>query len=105
VEAAARAGDLEQVEALNFEIHRTIYRGAQAPKIHWLLAATLVYAPRRFYAAIEGWTDSTIHEHHGVLKALRDRDAEAARREMMSHVHTAGRLLMAHLSATNRTAI
>lgn len=105
LESMADRDDLEQVEALNFEIHRTIYRGAQAPKIHWLLAATLVYAPRRFYAAIEGWPDSTIHEHHGILRALRERAPEPAREAMMAHVHTAGRLLMEHLSSTNRTAL
>lgn len=100
LEEAAKAGDLDAVEELNFDFHRRIYRGAQAPKIHWLLGATLGYAPRRFYAAIEGWPDSTIHDHHGVLRALHARDADAARAAMAEHVRTAGRLLEAHLTAT-----
>lgn len=104
LEEAAGQNDLDAVEELNYEFHRRIYRGADAPKIHWLLGATLGYAPRRFYAAIEGWPDSTIHDHHDVLGALRARDAETARRAMAEHVRNAGRLLDAHLSATESTA-
>jgi len=98
LEQAAHRGDLNEVESLNFQFHRLIYRCAQAPKIHWLLGATLVYAPRRFYAAIEGWPDSTIRDHQGVLTALTAGDSDRARAAMAAHVLTAGRLLDQHLA-------
>lgn len=102
LETAAGRHDLEEVEALNFRFHRLIYRAAQAPKIHWLLGATLVYAPRRFYSAIEGWADSTTHDHHGVLASLLDGDGERARATMSAHIRNAGRLLNEHLTDAER---
>jgi len=98
LDAAAQRGDYDRVEQLNFEFHRTIYRMARAPKISWLLGATLRYAPRKFFAAVPGWPEASTHDHHAVLKALRNLDGEAAREAMSRHVTGAGALLAEHLA-------
>lgn len=98
LDQAAERGDFAAVEELNFEFHRAVYHLSDAPKIHWLLASTLSYAPRRFYPTIEGWPASSSHDHHAILKALRTSDAEAARQAMADHIRRAGELLTQHLA-------
>jgi len=97
LDAAGERGDYDRVEQLNFESHRTIYRMARAPKISWLLGATLRYAPREFFAAVSGWPEASAHDHHAVLTSLRARDGEAARAARRKHVTGAGALLAEHL--------
>jgi len=97
LDAAAERGDYDRVEQLNFEFHRTIYRLARAPKISWLLGATLRYAPREFFAAVPGWPEALAHDHHAVLTALGKLDGEAARAAMSKHITGAGALLAEHL--------
>ena len=98
LEEAAKRNDMAEVEELNFEFHRDLYRLADAPKILWLLRATLGYAPRRFYATIGGWAEATLHDHGDVLKGLRSSDPEAARAAMVAHIRVAGDLLAKHLA-------
>ncbi len=99
LEQAAGRHDFAEVERSNFEFHRTLYRLADAPKISMLLGIAVRYAPRRFYATIEGWPQASIDEHVGILDALRAGDAEAARDAMAAHIQEAGRLLSAHMAA------
>lgn len=96
---AAEQGDLTGVERLNFEFHRAIYRHADAPKLSWLLGATLGYAPRRLWASIEGWPSLTLHDHEEVLDALRRNDPDAARAAMARHIVEAGHALIEHLES------
>jgi len=98
LEQAAERGDLAEVEELNFEFHRVIYRIADAPKIRWLLAATLSYAPREFFPTIGGWSAASSHDHRAILTALRASDSEAARQAMTDHIRRAGTLLAHHLA-------
>lgn len=97
LDAAAERGDYDRVEQLNFEFHRTIHRLARAPKISWLLGATLRYAPRELFAAAPGWPEASAHDHHAVLTALRNLDGEA-RAAMSKHVTGAGVLLAERLA-------
>lgn len=101
LEHAAEHGDLAEVEELNFEFHRAIYRIADAPKIRWLLAATLSYAPRRFFPTIGGWPAASSHDHRAILQALRTSDPEAARHAMADHIRRAGTLLAHHLASND----
>ncbi len=102
LEQASARHDFAEVEQFNFEFHRTLYRLADAPKISMLLGIAVRYAPRRFYATIEGWPQASIDEHIGILDALRAADAEAARAAMAGHIREAGRLLSAHMAAALR---
>ncbi|MEU8346344.1 transcriptional regulator, GntR family [Actinomadura meyerae] len=99
LEQAFEAGDPEGVERANHQFHRLINLRAESPKTAWLLQTVVRYAPRRFYAGIEGWTRASVDDHRLVLAALRAGDAEAARQAMRAHIRHAGTLLVVHLEA------
>ncbi|MFT4127454.1 MAG: GntR family transcriptional regulator [Gordonia sp. (in: high G+C Gram-positive bacteria)] len=96
LEAAAERADYDEVERLNHRFHRTIYAAARSPKLSWMLSASLNYAPRRFFATVEGWPAASAHDHRAILDSLRARDGEGARAGMAEHIRTAGRLLARH---------
>lgn len=98
LEDAARSDRLDVVQQLNHEFHRTINVFAQAPKLTWLLRATMNYVPRQYYARIGGWTTATVTEHRVVLEAMNTAEPEQARSAMSAHVQNAGRLLVHHLA-------
>jgi DNA-binding GntR family transcriptional regulator len=99
LEEAARRGAAEEVEELNFQFHRIVYRAADSPKLTWVLGSVARYAPRRFYASIHGWQGASVAEHGTIIAGLRHRDAEKARSAMRGHVTHAGQLLVAHLES------
>ncbi|MEU3163862.1 GntR family transcriptional regulator [Streptosporangium sp. NPDC006930] len=91
--AAAHRKDLTLLEERNHAFHRHINLVAGARKITWVLGLTGRYIPTRFYSAIEGWPEATLHDHAGILAGLRAGDAEAARRAMHDHIVNSGDLL------------
>ncbi|MCX5045429.1 GntR family transcriptional regulator [Aldersonia sp. NBC_00410] len=99
LESAAKVQDFEAVERLNHEFHRRVYLMADAPKLRWLVRATLGYAPRKFFAAVEGWPEASAHDHRAIIDRLRANDGRGAREAMAQHVHNAGDLLAEHLGA------
>ncbi|WP_067799044.1 GntR family transcriptional regulator [Actinomadura formosensis] len=99
LERAFEAGDAGGVERANHQFHRLINLCAGSPKTAWLLQLVARYAPRRFYAGIEGWTRASADDHRLVLAALRAGDADAARQAMRAHIRHAGTLLVVHLEA------
>lgn len=103
LEAAARAGEIGRLEALNHAFHRLINRAADAPKVAWLLSVGARYVPRRFYATITGWPDASARDHAAIIAALVTHDADEARESMASHVRHAGELLAQHLERTAKT--
>jgi DNA-binding GntR family transcriptional regulator len=98
LERAAHDKDYEAVERLNHRFHETIYRLAGSRKIRWLIKATLPYAPRKFFAAVEGWPEASAEDHRAIIEHLRSGDDEAARAAMANHVRRAGALLAEHLA-------
>ena len=98
IDAAQRA-DLNGLEELNHAFHREINLAANAPKLAQVIRLVSRYAPRRFYASINGWPETTAHDHSILLEAIRRGDAESARREMSEHVHHAGEQLAQHVDA------
>jgi DNA-binding GntR family transcriptional regulator len=97
--AAADRGDLEALEEWNHQFHREVNLAADAPKLSWVLRTVSRYAPRRFYATIEGWSQTTLDDHRGLLEAMRSGDAERARAAMSEHVKRAGEQLAHHVDA------
>ena len=97
LEAAAAAGEVVRLEALNHAFHRLINRAADSPKLAWLLSVGARYVPRRFNATITGWPDASARDHAAIINALAARDADEARESMSSHVRHAGELLAQHL--------
>jgi DNA-binding GntR family transcriptional regulator len=100
LEIAARKSDFDDVERLNHEFHRRVYLMADAPKLRWLVRATLGYAPRKFFAAVEGWPAASAHDHRAIIERLRANDAPGAREAMAQHVRNAGDLLAEHLGGS-----
>lgn len=100
LERAADARDFDSVERLNHRFHETIYRLAGSRKIRWMIRTTLPYAPRKFFAAVEGWPEASAEDHRAIIQHLRTGDAEAARNAMAHHLRRAGALLAEHLAAS-----
>jgi len=98
LDAATEGGNYDRVEQLNFEFHRTIYRMARAPKISWLLGATLRYVPREFFAAVPGGRRLGPRSPRRPHRAAQPRRRGAARAAMGRHVTGAGALLAEHLA-------
>jgi DNA-binding GntR family transcriptional regulator len=101
LERAATAKDYGEVERLNHRFHETIYKLAGARKIRWLIKRTLAYAPRKFFAAVEGWPEASAADHRKIIEHLRAGDPELARAAMSQHICNAGRLLADHLAQPN----
>ena len=91
-----RNAPVEQ-EALNHEFHRLINSVSESRKLAWFLATAVRYAPLSFYGEIAGWTRASHEDHHAVIDALREHDAEGARAAMHRHITHAGDLLVEHL--------
>jgi DNA-binding GntR family transcriptional regulator len=96
---AAKRDDLAALEELNHQFHREINLAASAPRLAQVIRLVSRYAPRRFYASIAGWPETTVHDHTTLLDAIRRGDADTARREMVDHVHHAGEQLASHIDA------
>jgi DNA-binding GntR family transcriptional regulator len=101
---AATAGDGEMVERLNHDFHRRINLVADAPRLAWMLSISSKFAPRRFFATIPGWSKASAQDHAVILKAISERDAEAARAAMMRHMENAGDLLAANFESAQALA-
>jgi DNA-binding GntR family transcriptional regulator len=86
----------EEVAQLNQDFHRRINNAAGSPRLLWFLKTASRYAPRMFFAQIDGWTEASAREHQEILTALQTRDPERARASMAAHVHSAGELLARH---------
>ena len=97
--AAVKRGDVNGLLDWNHQFHREINLASGAPKLAWAIQTVSRYAPRRFYASIEGWTQTTIDDHVKVMEAIRAGDAEGARTAMSDHVRHAGEQLASHVDA------
>lgn len=92
-------GRPEDVIDLNHQLHRTINRQADAPKLAWMLSVAVRYVPGPFFLTIEGWSEASLHDHDDVLAGISAHDPDRARVAMREHILHAGRLLAEHLRA------
>jgi DNA-binding GntR family transcriptional regulator len=97
--AAAKRNDLEELEAKNHQFHRHINRLADSRKLLWALGMMTRYVPRRFYADIPGWPQSTVDDHSKILEAIRSRDPVKIGGAVQAHLEHAGELLASHFDA------
>lgn len=107
LEDAARRGDTETVEQLNYDFHRLINLTAKAPKLEMFLRSAVRYAPRTFYAEISGWRDASPAGHRAIVSAFAgaDPDPVVARDAMRRHIRRAGDALLEHLDNTGFFAV
>jgi DNA-binding GntR family transcriptional regulator len=96
----------DEIEALNFEFHRSLNSIVDRPKIKGVLRSTMQYVPRKFFATISGWPQASVSDHRSILNALRAGHPESARQAMTDHITHAGALLSVHLEnvASNNVA-
>lgn len=99
LERAERDGDIDLVDALNHQVHRTINKSSASTRMATLLQVTVNYVPLRYFAAVEGWAEASAHDHTPIFAALRAHDPEAARKAMVAHIEHIGGLLVKHLKS------
>lgn len=97
LEDEARAGRFDEVDRLNYDIHRIINAASGSARMAELLRQIVRYVPLGSYGEIGGWGDASVHEHTAVLDALEQRDPDAAREAMAEHIRHVGELLVAYL--------
>lgn len=98
---SADRGDLDQVEEVNWAFHRSINMLAESPKIAQLMSVAVRCVPTQSYGRIEGWPESTIQDHRGVLEALRRKSSQRSRSAMVTHITNAGELLARHYESSS----
>ena len=86
-----------KVESLNFLFHRTINHAAEASRLRWFLRVATRYLPHQVYT-IPGWTDITLSDHPGIIRAMEAGNATLARQLMEAHITRGRDLLVANLS-------
>lgn len=102
LEAAAKTGEVDEIEVINHQFHRAINMVACSPKLSWFLNSAVRYAPRRFYPTIHGWQEASVEDHREVIEALRSGSSDDAKAAMRKHIMHAGELLVAHLEEGQR---
>ena len=104
LERAVGEDDYTAYAAANHQFHRMINVAANAPKMVWLLAITLRYTSPSLYTETSGWLEASCTDHHTILDALKQRDAEASRAAMVEHMTHLGDLLAARIAASEGRA-
>ena len=96
--AAGGTEDVQHLERLNHAFHREVNLAAGSPRLSWMLSLAVRCAPHSSYGTIRGWPQASVEDHEDIVRALVDRDPEAARRAMARHIEHAGNLLADHLA-------
>jgi DNA-binding GntR family transcriptional regulator len=104
LEVAHGEGNENRVAELNYDFHRTLNLAADAPRLAQMLHASTQFAPRLFFAQIEGWPAASATEHREIIAAIRSGDVDRAARAMNEHVVEAGRLLAQHVEQRRSTS-
>lgn len=91
---AAETHDEAALATTNFDFHRVINRAADAPKLLRVMRNTLRMIPEHFYAMLPAWADASTTHHDAILRALKARKPERARKEATRHVEESGAMLI-----------
>jgi DNA-binding GntR family transcriptional regulator len=98
--AVAGGKQSEDIDALNWEFHRTIHLAAESPRAGVTLRAVTRSVPHDFHRLVPGWTEEALLHHKQILDALRSYDAEGARVAAQRHVALGCERLVEHLERT-----
>ena len=96
---AVEDGDAANIAKMGHEFHRTINLAADSLRLATLMGKLAAYLPNRFYAAIDGRVQSTLHAHPAILEALQRGNARSARAQMRDHIFASADDLIADLTA------
>ena len=105
IEESLEQGDLATADNANAEFHETVVNHARSSKLAWLFDIGVRFVPTSvFYSpasAVGHFMNRENHgsviDHHEILEALREQDAERARIAMAAHISNASELLLKHL--------
>jgi DNA-binding GntR family transcriptional regulator len=103
LEQASVVNDIDAVEEYNHNFHRIINQAGDSPGLARLLSLVVNYVPYRFFGSVAGWTQASVVDHAEILRALRSRDAEAARLAAVMHIRHAGSLLGDHFQPRDQS--
>lgn len=82
-------GTDEDLSQLNDDFHRII-NGAAPRRTRWLLRHLVSSVPSAYYEFASGWNELAVCHHAAILRAILDRDTDAARVAMEHHLHESG---------------
>jgi DNA-binding GntR family transcriptional regulator len=74
------------VETRNEAFHKRLDLVANSPKIMWTQQLATRFVPSIFRMSIEGWLETTFHDHSAILDGLRSHDSTRAREAASAHV-------------------
>jgi DNA-binding GntR family transcriptional regulator len=75
--AAVGTGDVEAIASLEFSFHRVFNQASGRIKLAWFLLNAARYMPAQLYAADPQWGEAAVHNHRGLIAALRSHDSVA----------------------------
>ncbi|EAU48727.1 hypothetical protein R2601_04103 [Salipiger bermudensis HTCC2601] len=94
---AVAAGDEPSYTRLGHQFHRAVNLAARSNRLANLLGNMTKQLPNQFYGKIEGQIEGSLEYHPRILEAIRGRDAEAARAQMVEHIVSGGDALVQYL--------
>ncbi|BEP13878.1 GntR family transcriptional regulator [Acidothermaceae bacterium B102] len=83
---AVDADDREMIVRLGHAFHREINLAADSTRLAMLLGSVVRTLPLQFYSTIEGWIESSHHEHPEIIASLRRRNAKKTRTLVEQHI-------------------
>lgn len=85
-------GELDRYFELNRDIHDLVVQAAKNPTLVQIRSQLAVRAERARYVSISSreHRDESMEDHEGLMRALRDRDPEAARKIWKLHLERSG---------------
>src|SRR6201992_4324376 len=89
---------------LNGDVHATIHRIADAPKLQWFTDAARRLIPYEFwfeFYSVPGWQELNSTDHTAIIDAIEAHDADAAGEAMRQHYVDTSRLLLNWLGSIN----
>lgn len=89
---------------LNSELHDTIHRIADAPKLQWFTDAARRLVPYEFwfeFHSVPGWQQLNSTDHTAIIDAIEAHDADAAGEGMKQHYIETSKLLIQWLETIN----
>lgn len=105
LEDAHKRGKVDEVEQHNHEFHRALNTAAGSPRLAYLLRTFTQFAPRLFFARIDGWPQASASDHRAIIEAIRSGEVEDAAIAMSAHVTRAGDLLAEHIDGQQAQGI
>lgn len=98
-EAMEGATRPDEIESLNFELHRRINRGARSRRLLSVLGLMVRTIPGTFFESHSEWPEKAFADHRRIVEALTGRDPVLARAEVEEHFTDAADLAVAYLEA------